>query len=337
MRSPSLSLADARRVLVKGYGLLSGLRSNDAPLGGRAERHTSVVGIKPKVLPFHLNRVAQSFNMRSLARDIESRMRNHSITDPVLLTSLPVVAPYVDAIPHSRLAYLRLDDYARLPGCDPRLVEITERQMIAQADVVFGTARALVPAGLPTGKARYLPQGVDWDRFAATPVEPSRKRVLGFFGLIAEWMDFGLIEAVAGLVPDWQLEFIGPVRHLPSSVQRIPNVRFLPSVAYAELPTVLGDWAAAWIPFEVSELTRGVNPLKAREYLAAGLPTHCTALPEVAALDEAFISNSAEEIVAWLEKTLREDSPSLRKARRQSVRGDSWQERAREMRTAVQG
>jgi len=223
-----------------------------------------------------------------------------------------------------------------LPGCDSRLVEITEEQLFERADVIFGTARALLPSKPWKDKAHYLPQGVDWSHFASAPIAPAGKRVLGFFGLLAEWVDFTLIEAVARSAPDWQLEFIGPVRHLPQRVRSLANVRFLPGVPFAQLPAVLGDWAAAWIPFEVSQLTKAVNPLKAREYLAAGLPTHCTPLPEVELLGEAFISGAAEEIVAWLERTLAEDSVQLRQARRESVKSDSWQNRASDMATVIE-
>lgn len=165
-------------------------------------------------------------------------------------------------------------------------------------------------------KSYYLPQGVQLDHFAQVPLSPSGHRVLGFFGAIAEWLDFDLIVQVARAAPDWQLQFIGKVEHQPDQLGCLPNVRFLPPVSFSELPGAMSDWAAAWIPFRLNELTRGVNPLKAREYLAAGLACHCTPLPEVAALGEhVMITDRADLVVSWLEETIATDNCEKRIAR----------------------
>ena len=117
----------------------------------------------------------------------------------------------------------------------------------------------------------------------------------------------------------------------------IRNVRFLPPVPFAVLPDVMTDWAAAWIPFKRNELTEGVNPLKLREYLAAGLATHCTPLPEVAALSKHVnISDRPDEILRWMQDVLAYDDRKMRQTRRLSVQGDSWANRCAEMRKIIE-
>jgi hypothetical protein len=49
---------------------------------------------------------------------------------------------------------------------------------------------------------------------------------------------------------------------------------------YQLLPNYAKAFDAAMVPFAVNELTLAANPLKMREYLAAGLPVVATALPE---------------------------------------------------------
>jgi hypothetical protein len=149
---------------------------------------------------------------------------------------------------------------------------------------------------------------------------------------VAPWLDFDLIRNVARAAPDWTLEFIGKIEHLPTDVAELPNARFLPPVAFADLPASMTQWSAAWIPFEVSRLTKAVNPLKAREYLAAGMPTHCTPLPEMIPLrDQIMISSDPHAIVDWLNHTMVEDSIDKRRERRELVRGDSWSQRSKQL------
>ena len=333
MRQPKLRVVDVRRIWNKARRLLT---HTPRELGGSSAKLAGQ--IKPKVIPWHLNPMGISFNLMSLSMSVGGRLRDLGMDSPVLLTSNPVVVNYLPAIPYSRSAYLRLDDYARLPGVDPLLVLRTDNAMIQRSDAVFATARGLLPHGGLSEKGHYLPQGVDFDNFVRLPLEPPGTKVLGFFGLVAEWMDFELIEAVARAAPDWRLDFVGPVQYKPSRITKLPNIRFLPPVPFNELPDALSEWAAAWIPFEVSELTAAVNPLKIREYLAAGLPSLCTPLPEVSNTSyEVAITNNPHQVVDWLNTILAEDSLQTREARRDSVKDDTWANRSAQMRAVIEG
>lgn len=332
-RQPRLRLTDAARVWHKARSLLS--------KAGPAERlYRGTVGrverIKPKVLPWHLSSGAVRFNTWSLGGALASRMAQVGIADPILVSSTPVVIQYLPAIPHRKLGYLRLDDYALYPGVDPELIHRTEPAMLSRADAVFATALTLMPAGIPKEKSHYLPHGVQCEVFARVSLDPPRSRILGFFGTFAEWLDFGLIERVARLAPDWTLEFVGKVEVYPDSLRSIPNLRVLPAVPHRQLPEMAARWSAAWIPYQITERLLTVNPLKIREYLAAGLPTHCTPLPEAASLaPHVMVSDQAEVIHEWMERWRASDSPDARRRRREFVQGDSWAARATTFRNVM--
>lgn len=51
-----------------------------------------------------------------------------------------------------------------------------------------------------------------------------------------------------------------------------------------ELPGYSKGFDVAILPFPISEVTLHANPLKVREYLAAGLPVVSTPIPEVEVL-----------------------------------------------------
>lgn len=343
MRAPRLSAADARRVAGRlrelAVGSLRavrrGLRDDGARCASAGEPSCRFRAMVPPVLPWH--RQLAPLNRRLLGRVLRRHLGEMGMREVQVLASNPVAELYLDALPTGRVVYLRLDDYARLPGVDADLVVPLERELMRRADAIFVTACSLLPTEPSLrAKATYLPQGVDIDHFGRLPLAVPTSRTLGFFGLVAEWLDFDLVARVAEACPDWTLELLGPARHHPEALDRLPNVRFVPGVPYDVLPDRLGHWRAAWAPFVVSDLTRSVNPLKVREYLAAGLSAACTPLPEVAALAPHVVTvRDAADVVAWLDEVLATDSPDARALRRGAVRGDGWSERASLLRRSV--
>ncbi len=351
MRQPELSLADAQRALGKLRRLIGSTHGAAKATGStvsgqhrlfensRSAEGPAMVVVQPAVIPMHLNPAARSLNRASLARSVIRAKRALGITKFDLLSSTPVAEAYLEAMEPDRVGYLRLDDYRHLPGVDPNLLDYAEPRMLVRADVVVGTARPLLPDGYPE-KAHYLPQGVSWSHFAKADLEPSRRPVLGFFGLMAEWVDHRLVVELARRLPHWTLRFIGSQRYIHPSLSSAANIELLAPVPFDALPRVVSDWAAAWIPFEISNITKGVNPLKLREYLATGLPTVSTPMGDVAELaaqTDLLVSADAEEIGEWLERMLIADTSDQRRARRESVRPDDWSNRSGELRRLIAG
>ena len=86
----------------------------------------------------------------------------------------------------------------------------------------------------------------------------------------------------------------------------------------------------ALIPFPISEVTLNANPLKAREYLAAGLPVVSTAIPEVEVLSLCRIGADAEGFVREVEAALAQPGPDA--SRSEAIRHESWAARLDEVR-----
>ena len=330
MRAPRLTTADLRRVTGRLRAI--GRRSQ------KAKAATSRLGpslrvVRPTVAPWHDSRLARAVNARVLGSQIERALASLGITRPNVLLSNPVGQLYLPKAV-AQVGYLRLDDYPTLPGVDAELVGPLDQRLLREADLVFGTARALLP-GPPGGRLHYLPQGVDTAHWAGVPAPEAGQKTLGFFGLLAEWLDYDLVRDVAAACPGWTLEFRGPVRSAPADLGTIANLRLLPALPYSELPGAIGHWSAAWIPFCRSTLTEGVNPLKLREYLAAGLPTASTPLPEVRALgDDVTLVETAADVSTWLAGSVAADTAAARQARRDRMAAHDWSARAATLRDA---
>jgi hypothetical protein len=107
-------------------------------------------------------------------------------------------------------------------------------------------------------------------------------------------------------------------------------VHLLGRKPYAQLPVYCKGFDVALNPFRISRLTLNANPLKVREYLAAGLPVVSTAIPEVAILGQCRIGHNQGEFIFQIEQALRDPGPSVRRS--ESVRHESWAARIEEMR-----
>lgn len=82
-------------------------------------------------------------------------------------------------------------------------------------------------------------------------------------------------------------------------------------------------------PDRINELTLNANPLKVREYLAAGLPVVATNIPEVAVLGTCRIGNTHEEFLRQVDEALK--TPGPREDISESVRREGWSARLEEI------
>jgi hypothetical protein len=108
---------------------------------------------------------------------------------------------------------------------------------------------------------------------------------------------------------------LGPLKSLP-------NVHILGRQPYESLPTFCKGFDVAVIPFPISEVTLNANPLKAREYLAAGLPVVSTAIPEVEVLGQCAIGRTPTEFIDRLKDALKAPGPDP--TRSETMRTESW-------------
>jgi hypothetical protein len=103
---------------------------------------------------------------------------------------------------------------------------------------------------------------------------------------------------------------------------------------YRDLPGYCRGFDVAVMPFKLNELTLSANPLKVREYLAAGL--HCVSsdLPEVRRIGLCKIAGSAGEFLAKVDEALA-DEPGPRKERAMKVFHEGWEARVDDIRRHV--
>jgi glycosyltransferase involved in cell wall biosynthesis len=270
---------------------------------------------------------------------------------PLQWVYTPTVLPYLDRQPHRGLVYHCVDRWWAFSEYDSALMRRYHAELCRRADVVFASAAELLEdCRQHAPDAILLPHGVDWDHFASAAFDPPpRPRdmvglegpIIGFFGLLHDWIDQPLLARLARALPWATLLLIGKAPVDISLLTAEPNVRWLGQKPFAELPAYAAAMDVGIVPFVQNELTAAVNPIKLLEYLSAGLPVVATALPEVMRMlprEGLAAAHTREEFIGAVERTLlAERSAAERQALSVAHRGDSWAGRCVTMMEHVQG
>jgi hypothetical protein len=274
--------------------------------------------------------------------------RRLGLTKPILWSFMPNVSGLVGRVGERMVVYHCVDDYAEFAGVSRESIRRLEADLVRRSDVVITSSERLRDERLPLNpRTHFVTHGVDVEHFGraldpATPIPEELRHlprpIVGFFGLMAEWVDVGLIRAMADRHPDWSIVLLGRVATDVSSLAGRPNVRFLGRKPYAALPAYCRGFDAGIVPFRMSDLTVRANPLKLREYLAAGLPVASTPLPEVLRYD-ALVETGAtdQEFIAAVERALARRSPAAVRERVDAMRAESWEARVEEIAELLSG
>lgn len=332
LRSPRLTTHDAGLVWQKVKGLLAG---SDMRHVGTKNLHTC----SPFLIPYNQCGRVRRFNKQLLRRHVARQMDEVGLTSPLLLVSYPSGADVVGELGERLLVYYVCDEYAAMPGVSWKYVEDLERILLSRADLIFVSSAALLEKkrGLRTSPV-LLPHGVDFEHFhsAAEPLgsmpiqlQNLPRPLLGFFGLLAPWVDMDLLDRVADAFSDASLVLIGPKWFDCQIPKGRRNIHWLGPCPYSELPRFAAHFDVGLIPFRQDTLTSFVNPLKLLEYLALGLPVVSTPLPDLGNYEGLVLeADTPQGFCNHIRIALTQRSVADRVARFVRAEAESWGARA---------
>jgi len=229
----------------------------------------------------------------------------------------PMMLPFSRDMHADVTVYDAMDELSKFKFAPAKLIE-NEAELLMRADIVFTGGSSLYEAKKDRhDNVHCFPSSVDRAHFFKARAElfdPADQEDLprprlGFYGVIDERFDTELLDKVAEMRPNWSFVMVGPVVKISEEdLPKRPNIHYLGSKTYEQLPFYLSGWDVALMPFAMNESTQFISPTKTPEYLAGGKPVVSTPIKDVVRhygkLDGVKIAATAEEFVEACEVAL---------------------------------
>jgi hypothetical protein len=279
MRKPRWDLATFRRGLEK-FRQWAG-RSN-----GTSPEPANPRVLNPRMWPWFSSGLDRRLNRSLLARQLAAPVRALP-APPVAVTTLPIVADLVGLLPVQRWVYYCVDDFGEWPGLDGAALRRLEEDLVRKADVLIAVSETLRDRLAAMGRAAHLlTHGVDLDFWAAAQDRATVPALAGlerplivFWGVIDRRMDLAFLRCLAGDLAQGTIVLAGPELdpdpHL-AGISRVVRVGRLP---FDQLPRLTQEAAVLVMPYADLPVTRAMQPLKLKEYLATSRPAILRDLP----------------------------------------------------------
>ncbi|MCB0207978.1 MAG: glycosyltransferase [Anaerolineae bacterium] len=235
---------------------------------------------------------------------------------------------------HWPIIYNCMDEWADFPNIGPAILE-QEKQLVCESDATVVTAALLKEKWLAQARQCHLVRnGVDFDFFEAHTqpnilLKALAHPIIGYYGALAEWVDFELIYYLATQRPTWNFVLIGdrfvePLEHL----EALPNVHLLGRQPYQDMPRYLYQFDVCILPFKLNAVTHAVDPVKLYEYFSCGKPTVAVPLHEIQIYaDHLYLADSPKTFLTQLEHALAETDLALMHNRITLARTNNWHSR----------
>ncbi|HMF01644.1 MAG TPA: glycosyltransferase, partial [Terriglobia bacterium] len=332
IRRPEASVSDLRRVIKKVREFVHGSRKVDEGI------HV----FSPLAFPFHGSAAGRWINRKVLRWSLLRVCGQLGLRNPITWVFIPASAEVAGALGERTLVYHCVDEYTEFTGADKAGLLALEQQLMKKSHCVIVSSDLLMNNKRRHNRNTFLvTHGVDVEHFRKaclpTTVVPDdiralKKPIIGFFGLIADWVDLGLIRSLAMSRPEWTFVLIGKSATSLAPVEGLTNVHLLGQKPYVSLPAYARAFDVALLPFIVNELTLAANPLKLREYLAAGLPVVSSALPEAEKLQHSVrIGRNQAQFLELIQNIIdsRQTGPQLSIS--QHMDSESWDAKVEEL------
>jgi len=295
--------------------------------------------------PSFRSRFGRGLNRRLLTR----ALAGVTGVTPVVVTTIPLVADLVGRVRAARWIYYCVDDFSVWPGLDGRTMRDMEAELVPKVDAAIAVSATLQAHLAKLGKPSHLlTHGVDLD-FWRAPVPPDMPASLRdldtmaeplvvYWGVVDRRTDLAFVKALGNAMTVGTILFAGPQDAPDPELFRLPLVRSLPPVPFADLPSLATRAAVLIAPYADLPVTRAMQPLKLKEYIATGKPVVVRKLPATAEwADCVDVVEAPEEFARAVLKRLKEGIPVNQLHARRRVEEEGWNAKAAQFERWVDG
>lgn len=339
-RMPHLSITDFKKTVAK----FRQWRRQD-----RDTHHADLTVVSPKMFPGFRRRWQRHFNARSMSKAVNEALGPRDGKESrIAITTLPITAGLSDVRYHldvDRWVYYCVDDFAEWPGLDSAVMRQMEAEQLARMDVVIAASEHLRSrlGELGGHDIALLTHGIDLAHWAGAPCQRAESQHLSlfensgpsvvFWGLIDRRLDEDWCRELALCLQrvDGTFHLVGPIEHSPDFVKDFPKtVTLSGAIPYADLPLLADKASVLVMPYRDMPVTRAMQPLKFKEYLATGKPVVARALPATMEWQTAAdLVHDSNEFCQRVIERIKSGATELQRTTRQQLDAESWDEKAR--------
>ncbi|MGB0766456.1 MAG: hypothetical protein ACPGYV_01960 [Phycisphaeraceae bacterium] len=324
-----------------------------------AEHKDQFTVISPLMYPGFRTQWQRRFNTGRLAKAIHAHTRpDHR---RVVITTLPITANLVGCIDADRWLYYCVDDYSTWPGTDQAIMAEMEATLVERVDALVsasGVLRDRLRGFACRDEPKTLTHGVNlelWDgrlrtqwNEALNPNDPldepfwwyespdwteawSGQSVVLFWGLIDARLDVNWLARLKECDAVDRIALVGPSNAPPEQLRSWAD---LPGkVDHKRLPVIATASSVLIMPYIDAAVTRAMQPLKLKEYLATMKPVVVRDLPSTRQwADCCDLASTPEAFVRLVKERIRTGTPRDQlEARKRRLADESWSSKAAQL------
>lgn len=254
-----------------------------------------------------------------------------------------IIYEFIDELSDDIAGFKLTDD---IKDSHMRMLEDSKNiYVITTADKLYNEAKqirgqkrlALIENGVELGhfsnvNLNYIPEQIK-------NVVNSNKKIIGYFGALAKWFDYELITKISNRFKDINILLIGvdyDKSIVNSGILNLPNVYYVGTVEYNNLPHYSKFFNISVIPFVINNITKSTSPVKLFEYMDLGKPIVTTNLPECRKYKSPLISENHDEFMTNIKRAiLLEDNYEYISLIENEKNNNTWKQRAISMKNFI--
>jgi len=262
----------------------------------------------------------------------------------------PLLYDYLPQTLNLPVVYASMDDALGFAsaGQDESVLRELEFRLVERAAHVFCTSahlRSKLMHRYPcSGKCTlvrnaYDPDFAEPDLDRSSGIEQTSIRVaMGYVGTVSAWLDVQALQYCLRSCAYLDIHLLGPVEQKDPALQGESRVYFHGPVQHSSLPAWVASFDLLIMPFQVTELTLSVDPVKLYEYIFFYKPILSVYYPELERFaDFVTFYSDYPELVAGIERIKRRHfQPGYSyQARNDFLTSNSWTSRMEHINTVL--
>jgi glycosyltransferase involved in cell wall biosynthesis len=328
-RAPRLDLATLRRGAEK-------LRDWARPARGQGPLDGPLRVANPRMWPWFRSSFDRRLN-RALLRSQLASLAESDSGPSVVVTTIPLVADLVGLLPARRWVYYCVDDFGAWPGLDSGPLRAMERRLVDRADVAIAASEVLRDRLRALGRdAHLLTHGIDPDHWRPRPdprplptLDGLPRPLIVFWGVVDRRMDLAFLARLSDDLEGGTILLVGPESDPDPALAAIPRVALHPPLPYERLPDLAREASVLIMPYADLPVTRAMQPLKLKEYLATGRPAVARDLPATRPWADCLeLADSPAAFSAAVRLRAATGLPDDQRQARRRLEGESWAAKA---------